>query len=174
MALDLSTIDQNVNDNLTKQSPTNDNTLPVAEPPAAPPNGDDDLRSQLAEATAKIAAMQADRDREATEREAAVAAERLKVASGIAKAPSAKVGCTEQDMALDRAINKVGGRAFWAKLTPAQQAEALGIQGADTSDKVVRQYFGKSSDSAAANRLANTNQAEYKRLRGLAKLRGIL
>jgi hypothetical protein len=162
MALDLSTIDHNVNDNLAA--------------PAAPPSGnDDDLAGQLAKAVAEIALIKAEREREAVEREASVAAERLKVAATIAKQRGGKVGCTEQDLQLDRAIAKCGGLAYFNKLTPAQKAEALGIEGAaDTSDKTLRQYFGLGSDSGAANRLATSNPAEYRRLRGLARLKGIL
>lgn len=160
MALDLSPIDENVNDSL--------------EAPTAPTPSNDELASQLATATAEIALLKAEHAREATEREQAEANARLDVAARIARTSATKISCTQQDISLDKAIAKVGGRAFWAKLTPAQQADALGIQGADTSLKVVKQYFGRDSDGKAANALAQSNPAEYRRLRGLAKINGIL
>lgn len=147
--------------------------LPTA--PAGPPsNGGDDLRGQLAKAVDEIATLKAERARETAEQEQALAEARLNTAAGIAKAPATRINCAQQDISFDKAIASVGGRAFFAKLTPAQQAEALGIQGADTPLKTVKQYFGPGSDSRAANGLAQSNPAEYKRLRGLAKIHGIL
>lgn len=56
-----------------------------------PSNGGDDLLGRLSEAVAEIEAIKAERAREEAEREAAVAAERLKVASAIAKQPSPRL-----------------------------------------------------------------------------------
>ena len=167
----LENIDQKVTEQLDSAG------VPVAKPesetPATPPSGDD-LAGQLAKATAKIAELQGEHAAEQARQEQTVAEARLRTAAAQAKAPSTKIGCTQQDMNLDRAIAKVGGRAFWAKLSPAQQAEALGVQGVDTPDKTIRQFFGRGSDAAAANRLHQSNPAEYGRLRMLARLKGIL
>jgi hypothetical protein len=165
-----------------ENNPMFDSNNPAAEPeqqavaaaPAAPPSGNhDDLLSQLAEATAKIAAMQAERDRENVEREQRLAEQRLKVAATIAKQPSGKLGISEQDVKLAQAIRVCGGPAYWAKLSLQQQAEALGVTDVSVPDKTLRQYFGRGSDGAASNRLCAENRSEYLRLRLLAKLKGI-
>jgi hypothetical protein len=148
-------------------------TAETAATPSTNNTGADDLAGQLARAVAEIEALKSQRAREDAEHEAAVEAARLEVASKIAKTHGGKVGCSSQDLALDRAIAKVGGPAYWAKLSSAQQAAAIGVQGADTPLKVVKQYFGKDSDPKSANALAMSNPAEYKRLRGIAKTNGV-
>jgi hypothetical protein len=105
--------------------------------------------------------------------EDALSEQRLRTARSIAHSkPAEKVGNGMADVELHKAIAAVGGPCFWPRLSPAEQEAALGIQGgAQTKNSDIAKIFGPHSDSAAANRLALSNPAEYKRLRLLAKLR---
>lgn len=102
-----------------------------------------------------------------------LAGQRLKTAVAEAHKPATRLGCGMQDVALAQAISACGGPAYWHQLSPQQQAEALGAAGSDTPDKVIRQYFGSTSNATEAQRLARQNPNEYKRMRLLAKLRRI-
>lgn len=95
-------------------------------------------------------------------------------AATIAHTQGEKLNLVQQDLKLDKAVRAAGGAAYFAKLTPTQKAEAMGIEDSQQiKDSEIALYFGKKSTSAAATQLANSNPARYRQLRTLAKLRGI-
>lgn len=169
----LENIDEAVNQQLEVQNvptPSNGNGSTESPLPATPTT---DPTAELLKLRDELAALKSQQAREAVERETQAAELRLKAAQVIAKG-TGRVGCVAQDLAFDRLRDTVGGNAFMGKLTPDQKLAALGVSGADTPLKTVKQYFGPGSDAKAANQLANSNPTEYRRLRAVAKAHGIL
>lgn len=142
----------------------------AATAPAAP-----DVQSQLEQARAEIAGLKAEYGRETAERAAEVEKQRLDAVAAAAKAPLASLSTAEQEIAISKAIRAAGGLAFFTKLSLTERLAGIGCK-ADTAtpDKVIKRFFGKGSDSAAATALARENSKEYMNLRGLARLKGIL
>jgi len=160
-------IDEAVNAALATQAPTT--TSPSNDSPAEPTvvNADQDELTRLRQENERLRV-------EKTDHEAALAEQRLKVAAAQANRPSVKVGTGAQDAAVQQAIRAVGGNAKWHQLSPEQRAAALGVNGADTKLTTVKRFFGPGSDAAAAQRLHSQQPDEYRRLRALAKVNGIL
>ena len=62
--------------------------------------------------------------------EASLTAERLKTAREIAQSrPNEKINNGVAAVELHRAVTAVGGPAFWERLSPAEKAAALNVQG---------------------------------------------
>ncbi len=165
----LETIDSAVNSQLETQgvpTPKTEANQPAIETPVQP--------SPLDLANAEIARLKSEAITREAARQDELSAQRLKTAAALANQPVVRLGTGEQDVSIEKAIKAVGGNFRWCQLTPQQRAEALGVSGSDTKLSTVKQYFGSGSDSGAANRLAMQNPAEYKRLRALAKVNGIV
>lgn len=178
MPLDLTSIDQNVNDNLAAQAPTSgkNNGGDGGSAPITPvePSVENAEQSDLDKATARIAELQAERIAERAAHEADLAAARQKVILDAAmKPPTTSVGRGKQDAAIAKVINTIDNARFHA-LSPQKRCETIGIYGSEqVTDATVRKYFGPDT-SAAATQLQKSNPAEYSRLRGIARCRGIL
>ena len=165
---DFSEIDKQVNTEFAKQSPTAQPTTEV-ELPKPDPRVEQQLRNE-------IAALKREASRQQAASEASLTEARLKVASEQAHSRSTeKVSNGQADAELNRAIAACKGLAFWTILTESQKTAALGIQGVEQAKSAdLRKIFGNSSDGMAANRLAKSSPEEYRRLRLLSKIRGIL
>ena len=167
---DFTKIDQTVNaalDNQGTPTPAAAPATPPIEQTPIPPSELEQLRAEVAQLRSEAALKEITRQDE-------LSAQRLKTAGALANQPVARLATGQQDIEIQKAISAVGGNFRWHQLSPAQRAEALGVSGADTKLSVVKQYFGSGSDSGAANRLAMQNPAEYKRLRALAKVNGVI
>ena len=78
----------------------------TANPPTA-------VEKQLAEATAKIATLEAERTTEKAKSDEALAAQRLKIVAVEARRPSEALGTGADDLKLQQAIKASGGPALW-------------------------------------------------------------
>lgn len=141
---------------------------PPSDPPADPP------ATELEQLRAELAALKSERDAEQVQHESVLAEGRLKVAAAQAHAPAPKISAGRQDAQVTAAIRACGGLAYWARLSVQQKAAALNVDGADTKPSLIKQFFGPGSDGAAAQSLATQSPNEYRRLRCLAKLHGII
>jgi hypothetical protein len=167
--MELSSLDEQVNQKLQPQAPTPTATTEATLPESKAPQVEQQLREEIAALKREQAAAKA-------ESEASLTAERLKVACEQAHSkPNEKVDNGRADAELNRAIAGCKGLAFWTILTESEKTAALGIQGVErVKDSDLRKIFGNSSDGMAANRLAKSSPEEYRRLRLLSKIRGIL
>ena len=99
---------------------------------------------------------------------------RIKMAATAAHKPTQHVGIGQQDAQLEKIIRECGGRAYFEKLTPSEKSTAMGYAGSDSiKDAEALRIFGKNSDSQAAQRLADSDPAAYRRLRAVAKSRNL-
>jgi hypothetical protein len=164
--LDLSSIEERVTANPQTQSPTATTSVELPKPN---PQVEQALRDEVAQLRREQAAALATA-------EANLCSERLRVAREQAHfKPSEKVGRGRADLELNRAIAACGGLAFWSKLSPTQQAEALGIRNSEqVKDSELKILFGAKSSSIKANSLAKSDPLQYRRLRTLSQLRNIL
>jgi hypothetical protein len=169
MPLNLENVNEQVTDNIASETPTL--AAPVPATPAAPPPPPADELSKLRDEVAQLRREQAVAKASS---EASLTEARLQTAREIAHAKHENPGNGAADIALHRAITATGGPAFWARLSPAEKAVALGVEGAEqVKDADLKKIFGPSSDGAAANRLAKSDPAEYQRLRKLARIRNL-
>lgn len=170
----LESIDTAVSSQLETQgvpTPKTEANQPATQTPAQP--GPSVEQVELNQLRHENEQLRAEASATAQQHESDLAGQRLKTAAAEAHKPATRLGCGMQDVALAQAISSVGGPAYWNLVSPQQQAEALGVPGVDTPDQTVRLYFGNTSSAKEAQRLARQNPAEYRRLRGLAKLRKI-
>lgn len=88
----------------------------------------------------------------------------------------ANIGTAGQEaIALEKAIQAVGGRAYWSKLTAAQKAAALGVDDSEqVKDVELKRYFGPTSSGSAANALMCSSPAVYRKYKRIAQTRGII
>jgi hypothetical protein len=157
MSLDLSTINEQVNSNLAAPVAT-------AEPTA------DYYKNQLAEANARITALEA----ENVEAGEALAAVRLKAIGDNAKKPLQPVGSGKMDLAYDLALRKIGNAKFH-QLSDADRCKLLGVEDASQiTNEQCGKYFGRGSSSSDAAQLQRTNPSFYAKLRAVSKARGIM
>jgi hypothetical protein len=173
MALNLENVDERVNSTLESKTLAQQVTE-AAEAARATP----EQRRHETEVRAlqdELAALKRESAHAVTESEVALSEARLKVAKEQAHSiPATPVRNAMADIELSKAIAACKGVCFWNRLTFAQKEAALNIQGgAATKDTDIKKIFGRTSDSAAANALSLSNPAEYKRLRLLAKVRGL-
>ena len=154
---------------LDEQAPTAPAVIEVIQPKSKAPQIEQQLRDE-------IAALKREASRQQAASEESLTAERLKTAREIAHAkPTEKVGNGMADLALQKAIAAVGGLPFWNRLSNAEKEAALGLQGGtQVKDSELKRLFGPQSSSIAANQLAKSDPAEYRRLRQFSKLRNIL
>ena len=165
---DFSKISEQVNSEFAKQPTAPQPTVEVVLP-ARDPQIEQALRDE-------IAALKREQAAALATAEANLCTERLKVAREQAHfKPTEKVGRGRADLELNRAIAACGGLAFWSKLSPTQQAEALGIRNSEqVKDSELKILFGAKSSSIKANSLAKSDPLQYRRLRTLSQLRNIL
>ncbi len=169
-----SDINDAVQQQLATQAPTDTNGSPAA--PLAPVeptvvNAEQDELTRLRQENEQL---KSERTAEKADHEAALAKQRLQIAVAQANKPSVSVGTGAQDVAIEKAINAVGGNCRWHMLSAEQRAAALGISGAGTKLTTIKKFFGAGSNAAEAQRLHSQQPDEYKRLRALAKVNGIL
>jgi hypothetical protein len=168
-------IDKSVNVELANQGTPTPATAPMeptvanAERVQLPPEP-----SALDLANAEIARLRSEAETAAAQHEVALASLKAKsIIDSAMRPPTAKINRGEQDAAITKVVNRIGN-CRWHALSPQQRCESIGIYGSEqVTDKALRQYFG-SDTSAAATQLQRTNTAEYARLRGIARCRGIL
>lgn len=82
---------------------------------------------------------------------------------------------TQMEIRRDAAIKEVGGNAPFHKLPVEQRLEMQGISGSSQiTDKALREVFGAKSDSRKASELMQESPSKYRRMRIIARERGIL
>lgn len=170
MALNLSDIDQTVNSALDNQGVPKPAAAPATasiEQAPAPPTEAELLRDEIERLRAAAAATE-------QQHQADLATARTKAIVDTAlNAPVVRMNCGQQDAAISAIVRKITNFR-WHQLTPEKRCEAIGIYGSEqVADKTLRQYFGPDT-SAVAVPLQRSNPAEYLRLRGIARCRGLI
>src|ERR1035437_2578895 len=113
--MELSSIDENVNQKLQAQFPTAQPSTEVTLPKSAEAD-------ELSKLKDEIAALKHEASRQQAASELALTETRLKVASEQAHSrPTEKVSNGKADLELNRAISACRGLAFWTILTAAQK-----------------------------------------------------
>jgi hypothetical protein len=80
---------------------------------------------------------------------------------------------TRPALTREQAIAAVGPLA-WKKMTVPQRVAAQGFTMQDVAEHKIEKYFGRGSNSDAANKLAISNPALYRVLKAKAKEEGII
>ncbi len=169
MGLNLEGLNEKVNGTDNDNDDGNNGT-PAAPVATAEPTADY-FRGQIAEANARIAALESEK-LEAAE---AFASERLRNIAATVKKPYEKLGSGAADLAVQRAIKACGGLALYNQLSPEAKLKMEGVENSTAvKDSDLKRCFGKDSNAQDAQRLAKSDPAAYSRMRKIARARGIL
>lgn len=142
-----------------------DSNTHVVEPQATaavPPSGGDDAEGKLAEATRRIAELEAERD-----------AERTKGMLAQARKPAVALNSGTVDAVRCKLIRQFGNAKFH-QISPDDRCKMQGVPNpASVKDIDLKKYFGPGT-SAAASQLAKSDPERYRLWRIVAIERGIL
>ena len=146
---------------------------PVAPPAPAPP-ATPDYEKQLAEATAKIATLEAERTVAQAEQEEKLSDLRIKAAMAAANKPTEELHLGQTDALRHKLIGQMGN-ARWHHMSPDARCVLLGVAGSESiKDSELQKIFGRSSDSQLAAQARRNDAARYAAWRTVAIERGIL